>query len=129
MNPVEVYNVTMIPADIDAEAKFNELFDCINKLSERQNSQYTDMMMQLKELKDEIHSRHTHPAEGRTADELYEEAEDAVIEMGKASTSYLQRVLGIGYSRAAELMDLLEANGVIGPALESKPREVLQKQL
>jgi S-DNA-T family DNA segregation ATPase FtsK/SpoIIIE len=48
-----------------------------------------------------------------------------VIEAGKASTSYLQRKLRIGYSRAARLIDLLEEKGVIGAADGSKPREIL----
>lgn len=59
-------------------------------------------------------------------DELYSAAKQTVIEAGKASTSYLQRKLGIGYARAARLMDLLEERGVIGPADGAKPREVLQ---
>lgn len=58
-------------------------------------------------------------------DELYEEAKNAVIEAGKASTSYLQRKLRVGYSRAARLIDLLEENGVIGPGSGSKPREII----
>ncbi|MBI5406051.1 DNA translocase FtsK 4TM domain-containing protein [Candidatus Kaiserbacteria bacterium] len=58
-------------------------------------------------------------------DDLYEDARAAVEEVGRASTSYLQRKLKIGYSRAARLMDVLEAKGVIGPADGSKPREVL----
>ncbi len=58
-------------------------------------------------------------------DDLFEDAKAAVIEAGKASTSYLQRKLRVGYSRAARLMDLLEEQGVIGPADGSKPREVI----
>ena len=58
-------------------------------------------------------------------DDLYEEAKLAVSEAGRASTSYLQRKLRIGYSRAARLMDILEAKGVIGPADGSRPREVI----
>ncbi len=58
-------------------------------------------------------------------DDLYEDARTAVEEAGRASTSYLQRKLKIGYSRAARLMDVLEAKGVIGAADGSKPREVL----
>jgi len=57
-------------------------------------------------------------------DDLYEDAKRAVEEVGRASTSYLQRKLKIGYSRAARLMDVLEAQGIIGPADGSKPREV-----
>lgn len=62
-------------------------------------------------------------------DELYEDAKEAVFEAGKASTSYLQRKLRIGYSRAARLMDLLEENGIIGPANGSEPRTVFNKDL
>jgi len=61
------------------------------------------------------------------SDDLYEEAKEAVIEAGKASTSYLQRKLRIGYSRAARLIDLLEEGGVIGPASGSDPRRVKDK--
>ena len=59
-------------------------------------------------------------------DELYEDARVAVVEAGKASTSYLQRKLRIGYSRAARLMDILEERGVIGPQDGSKPRQILK---
>ena len=58
-------------------------------------------------------------------DELYAEAKKTVIEAGKASTSYLQRKLGVGYARAARLMDLLEDRGVIGPADGAKPRDII----
>jgi S-DNA-T family DNA segregation ATPase FtsK/SpoIIIE len=58
-------------------------------------------------------------------DELYPEAKKTVVEAGKASTSYLQRKLGVGYARAARLMDLLEDRGVIGPADGAKPRDVI----
>lgn len=60
-------------------------------------------------------------------DDLYEEAREIVIQTGKASTSYLQRKLRVGYARAARLIDILEENGVVGPGEGSKPREVLIK--
>jgi S-DNA-T family DNA segregation ATPase FtsK/SpoIIIE len=60
-------------------------------------------------------------------DEMYEEARACVIEAGRASTSYLQRKLKLGYARAARLMDKLEERGVIGPGDGAKPREVLEK--
>ena len=60
-------------------------------------------------------------------DDMYEAAKAAVIESGKASTSFLQRRLGLGYSRAARIMDTLEAKGVIGPANGAKPRDIFEK--
>lgn len=64
---------------------------------------------------------------GESEDDLYEEAREIVIRAGKASTSYLQRKLRVGYARAARLMDILEENGVIGPGEGAKQREVLVK--
>jgi hypothetical protein len=58
-------------------------------------------------------------------DELYEAVREEVINSKKASTSYIQRKFGIGYSRAAKLIDTLEARGVVGPANGSKPRDIL----
>ncbi len=60
-------------------------------------------------------------------DDLYEDARAIVIEAGKASTSYLQRRLRVGYARAARLMDMLEDRSVIGPGDGAKPRTVLVK--
>jgi len=57
-------------------------------------------------------------------DPMYEEAKRTVISSKKASTSLLQRRLGIGYARAARLMDILEERGVVGPQEGAKPREV-----
>jgi S-DNA-T family DNA segregation ATPase FtsK/SpoIIIE len=59
--------------------------------------------------------------------DMLEQAKQVVIESGKASTSFLQRRLSLGYSRAARIMDMLEAQGVVGPSNGSKPREILQK--
>ena len=60
-------------------------------------------------------------------DDMYEEARKTVMEAGKASTSFLQRKLRVGYARAARLVDMLEERGVIGPGDGAKPREVLEK--
>ncbi len=64
---------------------------------------------------------------GDPADEdpLYEEAREIILKAGKASTSYLQRKLRIGYARAARLIDMLEENGVIGAGVGAKAREVM----
>ena len=62
---------------------------------------------------------------GGSDDPLYEEARTFVIIAQKASTSLLQRKFGIGYNRAARIIDILEMEGVIGPQQGSKPRVVL----
>ncbi len=61
-------------------------------------------------------------------DELLSEAKELIINSGKASASYLQRRLSIGYARAARLLDLLEEAGIIGPSNGAKPREILISQ-
>lgn len=58
-------------------------------------------------------------------DPLYEEAKRMVINSKKASASLLQRRLGVGYARAARLLDILEERGIVGPAEGAKPREIL----
>ncbi|PIR70379.1 MAG: cell division protein FtsK [Candidatus Niyogibacteria bacterium CG10_big_fil_rev_8_21_14_0_10_42_19] len=57
-------------------------------------------------------------------DDLYMEAENIVMEAGKASASYLQRRLRVGYARAARLLDMLEERGIVGPGEGAKAREV-----
>lgn len=58
-------------------------------------------------------------------DDMFEEAKKLVIEEKKASTSYIQRRLKIGYSRAARILDELEEAGIVGPGNGAKPREIL----
>ncbi len=58
---------------------------------------------------------------------MYEEAVRVVVAMGKASTSTLQRRLRLGYGRAARLLDIMEKDGIIGPADGSRPRELLKR--
>lgn len=64
---------------------------------------------------------------GGEQDPMYEDAVRIVVEMGKASTSTLQRRLRLGYGRAARILDMMQRDGVIGPPDGSKPREVLKR--
>ncbi|HTW47069.1 MAG TPA: DNA translocase FtsK [Acidobacteriaceae bacterium] len=59
-------------------------------------------------------------------DDLFQDAVRLVLEFGKASTSLLQRRLRIGYGRAAHLIDMMERDGIVGPADGPKPREILK---
>ena len=58
-------------------------------------------------------------------DPLYDQALEIVVQAGKASASYIQRRLKIGYNRAARLVEEMEERGIVGPANGSKPREVI----
>ncbi|MDP9362078.1 MAG: DNA translocase FtsK, partial [Acidobacteriota bacterium] len=58
-------------------------------------------------------------------DPKYDDAVRVVLSTGQASASYIQRRLKLGYSRAARLIEIMEANGVVGPSQGSKPREIL----
>jgi S-DNA-T family DNA segregation ATPase FtsK/SpoIIIE len=58
-------------------------------------------------------------------DELLPQAKEVILRANRASASLLQRRLRVGYARAARLLDLLEQQGMIGPADGAKPREVL----
>ena len=59
-------------------------------------------------------------------DPVYQDAVRVVCEMGKASTSTLQRRLRLGYGRAARILDMMQRDGIIGPPDGSRPREVLK---
>ncbi len=58
-------------------------------------------------------------------DEKFDEAVKVVLQSGQASASYLQRVLQVGYARAARLIDMMEAHRIVGPKRGAKPRDIL----
>lgn len=61
-------------------------------------------------------------------DELYEKAVDLVVTSGAASASLIQRRLRVGYPRAARMIEMMEEDGIVGPAAGGKPREVLSRK-
>ncbi|HUL77439.1 MAG TPA: DNA translocase FtsK [Vicinamibacteria bacterium] len=67
----------------------------------------------------------TEAAETTERDDLFDEAVRFVVQSGQASTSMLQRRFRVGFSRAGRLVDMMERDGIIGPADGSKPREIL----
>ena len=64
---------------------------------------------------------------GTSSDPMYQQALEVVVENGSASASMLQRRLRVGYNRAANLVEEMERNGIVGPAQGSKPRKVLAR--
>jgi len=81
------------------------------------------------QYQEEVVSRSTNSSDGSNEDleeddELITEAKEVLLQAGKASASFLQRRLRIGYARAARILDILESQGYIGPADGARPREV-----
>lgn len=83
--------------------------------------QFDDAFLHVDDPEDEINYKN------QTEDPLYEEIKAFVIDTRKASTSTIQRHFGLGYNRAARVMDMLERKGIIGPQQGSKPRDVYGK--
>jgi len=92
-----------------------EVEEVVDFVIAQQKAQYQEEM-----IPDEIVEK-----TGAVEDELYEEAVELITEMQTASVSMLQRRFRIGYTRAARLIDEMEARGVVGPYEGSKPRTVL----
>lgn len=92
-----------------------EVEDVVQFVKQQQEARYNEEMIPG-EVQEE-----TQPV---VDDELYEQAVQIVSEAQTASASLLQRRLRVGYTRAARLIDMMEANGVVGPYEGSKPREV-----
>lgn len=103
------------------------LYDDVKAQCKSLHEAYKDEAMYELNLRDRA-SDSFYAVDNGEIDELYDSAKEATIKSGKASTSFLQRRLGVGYSRAARLMDMLEQEGVIGPAQGSGPREVISKK-
>jgi S-DNA-T family DNA segregation ATPase FtsK/SpoIIIE len=76
----------------------------------------------LTRLEEEAETREA--AEGQDVDEMYDKAVALVAETRNASISYVQRRLKVGYNRAARMIEQMEAEGVVGPQIGTKPREV-----
>lgn len=100
-------------------------------ISDKEVKKVTDYLKNLQEpdyeddvVLDHSHTPHSEFNDTEADDELYGEAKTVVVQAGKASASLLQRRLRVGYARAARLLDILEEQGVVGPADGAKPREV-----
>ena len=108
-----------------SETEVKKVVDYLVKNSEDEIP--TDINLETEHSKNVLFESLTGGRDDDVDDDLYEEAREIVIRAGKASTSYLQRKLRIGYARAARLMDILEERNVISGGDGAKPREVLIK--
>lgn len=106
--------------------KVRAMLDSVNEKMLLQNEQnlknmnniYTEIAMHFKQTEKFVEEN---------IDNLYEEAKKQVIKNGLASASLLQRKMKVGYARAAQLLDMLEENGIIDSGDGAKPRKVIKQ--
>ena len=79
----------------------------------------------MEEITENKFNENIAPSENEEGDELYSQALEIIKKEGKASTSFLQRKLQIGYNRAARIIDMMEDKGVVSKANHVGKREVL----
>ncbi len=101
-----------------------EVEDVVAAVKEWGEPEYIDDEIFVDDDEDESGEQMSLFSEGGE-DPLYEKALDIVVQAGKASASYIQRKLKIGYNRAARLVEEMEERGIVGPANGSKPRDII----
>ena len=99
----------------------DEVEKVVNYVKQYGEPEYIDDEIFVEEEDDELEA----PIYGDGEDPLYDQALEIIVQSGKASASYLQRRLKIGYNRAARLVEEMEERGIVGPANGSKPRELI----
>jgi S-DNA-T family DNA segregation ATPase FtsK/SpoIIIE len=106
----------------DEEVK--KVVDFIKKQSK---PRYDDAMMQALEDAEQVDPEHDNKP--RDFDPFYDKAVAVIAQSRRATISYLQRELGVGYNRSSRIMEQLEREGVVGPQVGTKPREILVQPL
>lgn len=109
-----------------SDEEVEKLCEFIKNQGESEYSEKIQKEIESKAAQDKTSTKFTDGGEsGENLDPLFDEAVDVVLENGKASTSFLQRKLGVGYSRGSKIMDQMEDKHIIGPAEGAKPRKIL----
>lgn len=118
-------DTTRIHSSYVEEEDIESLTDKLAEIQPTFNDHVMDFLANGGEESGEIITTAPKATDGSEKDEKYDEAVRVVIEHRSASASLLQRRLGVGYNRAANLIEKMESEGVVGPAQGSKPRKVL----
>lgn len=109
-----------------SDEEVEELCDFIKNQGESEYSEEIQKEIENKAVQEKGSNKFTDSGEvGENLDPLFNDAVDVVIETGKASTSFLQRKLGVGYSRGSKIMDQMEEKHIISAQDGSKPRKIL----
>lgn len=107
-----------------SEKEVNKVAEFIAEQSKKVEEHQSVLVQNLKDALSQQDSKESGEVFFGDDDPLFNEVKKIVLETKKASASFLQRRLRIGYSRAARLIDMLEEKGLVGPADGAKPREV-----
>ncbi len=107
----------------------DEINDVVEHLKEQGDPDYHSEILQVNSMSLGDTAPDGSGGRGGCDDPLLWDAADIVVSAGTASTSYIQRRLSVGYSRAGRIMDMLEEKGVVGPQNGSKARDVLVDSL
>ena len=99
----------------------NEIEKVNNYLRSKEDPEYVDEILSFADEKGDIENS----SESSEKDELYNVALEIIKSEGKASTSFLQRKLQIGYNRAARIIDMMESEGIVSKANHVGKRDVL----
>ena len=121
-----LYASAVDPAPTRIQGTFisdQEVEDVVNAVKEYGEPDYIDDEIFVDDEEDEARDLFGEPMDDD--DPLYDQALEIVVQSGKASASYIQRRLKIGYNRAARLVEEMEERGIVGPANGSKPREII----
>ncbi len=121
-----LYASAVDPAPIRIQGTFvsdQEVENVVTAVKDYGEPDYIDEEIFVEDEEDEARDLFGEPMSDD--DPLYDQALEIVVQSGKASASYLQRRLKIGYNRAARLVEEMEERGIVGPANGAKPREVI----
>lgn len=123
--------ITRVQGPYVSEKEVKRVTDWLGEQAKMVDEPQSDLIANLKDTLDQ--QEHDEEKSGGEvffgdSDPLFDDVKRIVIETQKASASFLQRRLRIGYSRAARLIDMLEDQGVVGPADGAKPRDVYGEQ-
>ncbi len=118
--------ITRIQGPYVSENEVKRVSDWITDMGKKVEEPQSVLIQSLKDSLDQQAQEKTEGGETFFGDDdpLFEDVKRIVLETKKASASFLQRRLRIGYSRAARLIDMLEDKGIVGPADGAKPRDV-----
>ncbi len=111
-----------------SDEEVEELCEFIKKQGESEYSEEIQKEIENKAAQEKGSKFTDDGSAGENLDPLFDDAVEVVLETGKASTSFLQRKLGVGYSRGSKIMDQMEEKGIIGAQDGAKPRKILINQ-